>query len=43
MNGWEIKPLGAFTLLALLAAFFYIGYMFAKRRGWMPGSLNSGS
>lgn len=37
MIGWEIKPLGALVLLALLTALVYIGYMFAKYRRLLPG------
>jgi RsiW-degrading membrane proteinase PrsW (M82 family) len=31
MKGWELKPLGALVLVALLILFTYLGYKFVKR------------
>jgi hypothetical protein len=38
MNGWEIKPLGAFAILVLLAVLAYASYIIAKTWGLLPGS-----
>lgn len=36
MNGWELKPLGALVVFALLILFLYIGYRIAMY--WQPPS-----